>query len=49
MQCFVIDCRLQERILQMLTNIEKRKKDFEAPWKMDETSDLFLHGLVDDV
>ena len=35
-----------------LTNVDKyrkRKKDFEAPRKMDETSDLFLHGLVDDV
>ena len=45
---FVIDCRhlLQERILQMWTNIEKRKKYFEAPWKMDETSDLFCTTLL---
>ena len=48
MQCFVVDCGhlLQERILQMYDKYRERKKDFEAPRKMDETSDLFCTTLL---
>ena len=48
MQCFVIDCRhlLQERILQMLTNIEKEKKTLKLHGKWMRRATFFCTALL---
>ena len=48
MQCFVVDCGhlLQERILQMLTNIEKEKKTLKLHGKWMRRATFFCTTLL---